>query len=134
MGPNGESKIIPHLEEDLGAVIAFEEYSHVWWEPLDETRPLRGVAARLVRQPENGPIERRLALVLDLVARYECDAVVHFSNWGCRQTAGALRVLRERLRREGIPFLDLDGDCLDPANVQAGPLRNRVDAFVETLV
>jgi benzoyl-CoA reductase/2-hydroxyglutaryl-CoA dehydratase subunit BcrC/BadD/HgdB len=84
--------------------------------------------------PSNGPIARRLQGILDGVARYGCDGVIHHSHWGCRQSAGAVRVIRDRLRREGIPLLDLDGDCLDPTNVQPGPLRTRMEAFIETLV
>lgn len=73
-------------------------------------------------------------MILDGVARYECDGVVHFSHWGCRQASGTLRVIRDRLRREGISMLELDGDCIDPTNLQAGPLRTRIEAFIETLV
>ncbi len=132
--PYAESGLIEHLEDDLGAVIAFEEHNTVWWEPLDEARPLRALAAKILGHPSNGPVDRRLAMILDGVARYESNGVVHFSHWGCRQAAGALRVIRDRLRREGIPLLELDGDCLDPTNLQTGPLRTRIEAFVETLV
>ena len=132
--PYAESGLIEHLENDLGAVIAFEEYNTIWWEEMDESRPLRGLAAKMLGHPSNGTIERRLNMILDGVARYECNAVVQFSHWGCRQAAGAVRVIRDRLRREGIPMLELDGDCIDPANVQTGPLRTRLDAFVEMLV
>lgn len=31
-------------------------------------------------------------------------------------------------------MLELDGDCIDPANLQSGPLRTRIEAFVEILV
>lgn len=132
--PYAESGLIEHLENDLGAVIAFEEYNHIWWDELDEGRPLRALAAKILGHPSNGSIERRLAMILDNVRRYECDGVVHFSHWGCRQATGATRVIRDRLRREGIPMLELDGDCIDPANVQSGPLHTRIEAFVETLV
>ena len=132
--PYAESGLIAHLEDDLGAAIAFEEHNTIWWEPLDETRPLRSLAAKILNHPSNGPVERRLKMILDGVARYECDGVVHFSHWGCRQAAGAVRVIRDRLRSEGIPILELDGDCIDPANLQTGPLRTRIEAFIEMLV
>ncbi len=132
--PYAESGLIAHLEDDLGAVIAFEEHNTIWWEALDESRPLRALAAKILAHPSNGSAERRLAMILDGVARYECDGVVHFSHWGCRQASGAVRVIRDRLRREGIPMLELDGDCIDPTNLQIGPLRTRIEAFVETLV
>jgi benzoyl-CoA reductase/2-hydroxyglutaryl-CoA dehydratase subunit BcrC/BadD/HgdB len=132
--PYAESGLIEHLENDLGAVIAFEEHNTIWWDELDEERPLRALAAKILGHPSNGSIERRLAMILEGVRRYECDGVVHFSHWGCRQASGATRVIRDRLRREGIPMLELDGDCIDPANLQSGPLRTRIEAFVETLV
>jgi len=132
--PYGESGLIEHLENDLGGVIAFEEHNTLWWDELDEARPLRALAAKILGHPSNGSIERRLAMILDGVKRYGCEGVVHFSHWGCRQAAGATRVIRDRLRREGIPMLELDGDCIDPANVQSGPLRTRIEAFIETLI
>ncbi len=132
--PFAENGLIAHLEDDLGAVIAFEEHNTIWWDALDETRPLRALAAKILSHPSNGPVERRLKMILDSVARYGCEGVVHFSHWGCRQAAGAIRVIRDRLRSEGIPLLELDGDCIDPTNLQTGPLRTRVEAFVETLV
>lgn len=134
IGPHVDSDLIAHLENDLGAAIVFEEHDTFWWDELDEDRPLRSLAAKLLMHPSNGPVERRLSLILDLVGQCECDCVVHFSHWGCRQSAGAVRVIRDRLRREGIPMLDLDGDSLDPTNTLTGPLRTRVEAFVETLM
>ena len=132
--PYAESDLITHLEDDLGAAIAFEEHNTIWWDALDEDQPLRALAAKMLGHPSNGPVERRLKMILDGVARYECDGVVHFSHWGCRQAAGGVRVIRDRLRREGIPLLELDGDCIDPTNLQTGPLRTRIEAFIETLV
>ncbi len=134
IGPYSDSGLVSHLENDLGAAIVFEEHSTIWWQELDEARPLRSLAAKILTHPGNGSVETRLALILENVARFKCDGVIHFNHWGCRQSAGALRVIRDRLRREGIPMLDLDGDCLDPTNMQAGPLRTRIEAFVETLL
>jgi benzoyl-CoA reductase/2-hydroxyglutaryl-CoA dehydratase subunit BcrC/BadD/HgdB len=134
LGPHYETDFLPHLEDDLGAVIAFEEWSTVWWEGLNEEEPLRSLARKMLSNPLNGTVERRVDMALRHVARYDCVGAVHFSHWGCRQTSGALRVVRDRLRREGIPLLVLDGDCVDPVNLQLGPLRTRVEAFVEMLV
>ena len=133
LGPNYETDFIPHLEDDLGAVIAFAEAGTLWWEKLDEEEPLRSLARKMLSNPLNGTVERRVDLALRHIARYDCAGAVHFSHWGCRQTSGALRNVRDRLRREGIPLLVLDGDCVDPVNLQLGPLRTRVEAFVEML-
>jgi benzoyl-CoA reductase/2-hydroxyglutaryl-CoA dehydratase subunit BcrC/BadD/HgdB len=134
LGPQYETDFLPHLEDDLGAVIAFEEFSTVWWEGLDEKEPIRSLARKMLSNPLNGTVEQRVDMTLRHIARYDCAGAVHFSHWGCRQSSGALRVVRDRLRREGIPLLVLDGDCVDPLNLQLGPLRTRMEAFVEMLV
>ncbi len=128
------AEFMAHLEDDLGAVIAFEEMSSIWWERMDETRPFHALAQKLLSNFCVGPVERRIANAFANIARYECDGVVHFNHWGCRQSTGGLRVIRDAFKREGIPFLQIDGDCIDSANLQAGPLRTRIEAFVETLV
>lgn len=132
--PYFPAELCPHLEDDLGAVIAFEEASTVWWDVLDEAQPLRSLAHKMLANDFNGAVERRVNLALRHIGRYRCVGAVHFSHWGCRQSSGALRVIRDRLRREGVPLLALDGDCVDPANLPMGPLRTRVEAFVEMLV
>jgi hypothetical protein len=131
--PYYSSELLAHLEDDLGAVIAFEEMSTLWWQALDERQPLRALAEKMLAQYMNGPVERRADLALSYIKRYRCVGAIHFSHWGCRQSNGALHVLRSRLRKAGIPLLVIDGDCVDPANLQQGPLRTRIDAFAEML-
>jgi benzoyl-CoA reductase/2-hydroxyglutaryl-CoA dehydratase subunit BcrC/BadD/HgdB len=121
------------LEDKLGGAIACEEISTVWWDELDEAEPLRSLARKTLAMYFNGPIERREDMAVRQIARYQCRGAVHFSHWGCRQSAGALHVLRARLRKEGVPLLVLDGDCVDPTNLQLGPLRTRIEAFMEML-
>jgi len=134
LGPNYRTDFLSHLEDDLGAVIAIEESSAVWWDRLDEAEPVRSLARKMLSNPLNGAVERRVDMALRRITRYDCAGAVHFSHWGCRQSSGALRTIRDKLRREGIPLLVLDGDCVDPVNLQLGPLRTRVEAFVEMLV
>ena len=134
LGPYYQTDFLPHLEDGMGAVIAFEELSTIWWGKLDEEKPLRSLARKMLVNFQNGAAERRVERTLGHIARYDCAGAIHFSHWGCRQSSGALRPIRDRLRREGIPLLVLDGDCVDPVNLQLGPLRTRVEAFVEMLV
>jgi benzoyl-CoA reductase/2-hydroxyglutaryl-CoA dehydratase subunit BcrC/BadD/HgdB len=131
--PYFPTDVMSWLEDELGAVIVFEEASNVWWEPLDETRPLRAIAHRILSIYYNGPIERRLETTLRCVEEFNAQGVVQFHHWGCRQSTGALRVLRDALRKEGIPLLQMDGDCIDETNLQMGPLRTRVQGFLEVL-
>jgi benzoyl-CoA reductase/2-hydroxyglutaryl-CoA dehydratase subunit BcrC/BadD/HgdB len=131
--PYFQTELLAHLENDLGAAIVAEEISHVWWDELDEAQPLRSLARKILSLYFNGPIVRRADQATRQIERYRCRGAVHFSHWGCRQSAGALHVLRGHLRKIGVPLLVLDGDCIDPENLQLGPLRTRVDAFMEML-
>ncbi len=121
------------LEDEKGAVIAFEEHSNIWWEPLMEEEPFLSLAWKMLSHPSLGHTEKRIAKVLADVQEFKTDGVVHFNHWGCRQSQGPMAILRRRFREEGIPLLELEGDCVDENGYQEGPLRVRLEAFLETL-
>lgn len=131
--PYFHTDLMSWLEDELGAVLVFEEGSNVWWEPMDERQPLRAIADRILSVYYNGPLERRLETTLNCVQEFGAQGVVQFHHWGCRQSTGALRVMRDVLKGEGIPFLEIDGDCIDETNLQLGPLRTRIQGFLEML-
>jgi benzoyl-CoA reductase/2-hydroxyglutaryl-CoA dehydratase subunit BcrC/BadD/HgdB len=131
--PYFHTDLMAWLEDELGAIIVFEEASNVWWKPLDESMPLRALADKMLSMYHNGPLERRLETTLNCVREFKAQGVVQFHHWGCRQSTGALQVMRDVLKREGIPFLQIDGDCIDETNLQLGPLRTRIQGFLEML-
>jgi hypothetical protein len=118
--PYTESGLIAHLEDDLGAAIAFEEHNisggRRW-----TGRPLRALAAKMLGHPSNGPVERRLKMILDVWPA--TSATVWFTS-----TIGAAARL-PALARDPRPAAArasparIGGDCIDPANLQTGPLR-----------
>jgi hypothetical protein len=87
-----------HLEGNLGAVVAFEEASSVWWDALDEEEPVLLLARKVLSNPINGPVERLVDIILQQIARYQCREAIHFSHWGRCQSPGALHIIRTRLR------------------------------------
>ncbi len=121
------------VAEKAGAAIVFEELSDVFWGEMDPLRPWEGLALRCLRHPWNGPLERRLERVRGLIRRHRVGGAVHFSHHGCRQSWGAVRALRDALVEEGVPFLELEGDLVDPRERADGQHRTRLEAFIETL-
>ena len=121
------------LEDEKGAAIVFEEHSGVWWEPLREEEPFLSLAWKMLSHPSLGHVERRISKALADVEEFKADGAIHFNHWGCRQSQGAMAILRRRFREEGIPFLELEGDCIDENGYQDGQLRVRLEAFLETL-
>ena len=121
------------LEVKEKAAIAFEEVSEVFWEEIPRDSFAEGVAAKILANPLWGPAERRVKQALRLAREYNAQGVVHFSHWGCRQSNGSATLLRTALGKEGIPFLSLDGDCVDPRNFMEGQTVTRVESFLEML-
>ncbi|HBY03351.1 MAG: 2-hydroxyglutaryl-CoA dehydratase D-component [Desulfotomaculum sp. 46_296] len=131
--PYYPNPLLKKIEQDQGNVIAFEEVSAVTWEKLSPEDWWGSIAAKILANPFWGPGEKRVELVLKLVREYRCDGVIHFSHWGCRQSTGMVSILREALNREGIPFLNLEGDCIDSRNFMEGQSMTRVESFLEML-
>ncbi|MGQ9532729.1 MAG: 2-hydroxyacyl-CoA dehydratase subunit D [Desulfotomaculales bacterium] len=121
------------LERERHAVVTFEEVHNVTWDPLDPHAFWPGLAARMLANPLWGPARRRAEQVLDLVRRYRIDGVVHFSHWGCRQSNGAVPLLQSTCTGAGVPFLNLEGDCIDARNAGPGQMLTRLQAFLEVL-
>lgn len=119
--------------EARGAKLVFEDFNHVYWEPRDIESPLDYIAYRMLSHFNYGHIERRIKTIKELARRYKVDGVVHFSHWGCRQSNGSINIIRRSLQEEGLPFLVLDGDCVDNRNYASGQIQTRIDGFLEML-
>ncbi|MBF7082584.1 2-hydroxyacyl-CoA dehydratase [Desulfallas sp. Bu1-1] len=131
--PYYRNGLMEYLENRLGAALACEEMNHVYWEPLDPERPYESLARKALSHFALGPVERRIETLLQLVRLYRIDGVVHFTHWGCRQSNGGLRPIKEALRSAGVPFLSLDGDCVDGRNYGEGQLLARLEGFIEMI-
>ncbi|MGC9321637.1 MAG: 2-hydroxyacyl-CoA dehydratase subunit D, partial [Kosmotogaceae bacterium] len=104
-----------------------------WMYPVDPQRPVESLAEKLVYNPLCGSVVDRGDFCLDLARNFAIDGVIHFSHWGCRQSAGGVSYLKRIFEEENIPFLELTGDCVDHASQGAGQLRTRTEAFLEMM-
>ena len=76
------------------------------------------------------PNEGRLDDIVRLVREYKADGVVHYNLQFCHTYANEAVQVEKRLEEEGIPLLRIETDYSDE---DAGQLRTRIDAFLETL-
>ncbi|MBN2253928.1 MAG: 2-hydroxyacyl-CoA dehydratase, partial [Kosmotogaceae bacterium] len=104
-----------------------------WMYPVDPRRPLESLAEKLVYNPLCGSVVDRGDFCLDLARNFGVDGVIHFSHWGCRQSAGGVSYLKKVFEEVNIPFLEISGDCVDHASQGAGQLRTRTEAFLEIM-
>jgi benzoyl-CoA reductase/2-hydroxyglutaryl-CoA dehydratase subunit BcrC/BadD/HgdB len=131
--PLYDSRFMRFVEEELGLVVAFEESSDVWWDEIDPDAPLPGFARRILGCPFAGLVARRVQTVLRLAREYRVDGVVHFSHRGCKTLTGGFPFVARALRAEGIPVLELSGDCVDNRSPATALWRARLEAFAEML-
>ena len=131
--PLFDGKFMPYIEKELGMVVVFEESSHVWWDAINPQDPLPGLARRMLNAPLGGTAKRRLDAIKKLLNDYQVDAVINFSHIGCKSLTGSATFVGRAMREANIPFLDLNGDCLDNRSPATAQWRSRLEAFSEML-
>ena len=122
-----------YLLEKNNYILAFEEINYVYWPELDSKKPFESIAIKILSHPLNGSVQNRLKAITEIVMDYRIDGVVMFSHWGCRHSNGSGRIIKDNLKEIGIPFLILDGDCLNKNNSSAGQISTRLQGFMEII-
>lgn len=130
--PTFDTPIFRFLEE-RGGRIAMEELSHCYWDEMDEERPIASIARRMLSNTFMGPVMRRAETALMLARQYRVDAALHYGHLPCRQSNGALQVIKELLESEGIRLINLEADLSDPANFPEGRIMEQLSTFWEIL-
>ncbi len=121
------------LEVERRAVIVYNNFCQAYWEPLDMSDPWRSLALKLLQNPDLRPADEAARHYVREGLKYRVDGVVQFSHWGCRWNAGRWRIMKDAFAAEGIPFTNVDGDCVDARAASAGQLRTRIEGFLEIL-
>lgn len=131
--PYMQPTLCHYLNYDPACSIVADDFNLDYQETMDSSRPLHALARKMINNIYNGDFDRKADAVVDWVREYHCDAVVEFCHWGCKQSIGGAALLKERMKREGIPMLTLDGDALDRRNNQDGQTKTRFEAFLEVI-
>ena len=119
--------------EEHGAAVVADELNDINWDPVDPDDPYSGLARRMLSIPLVGPVERRIESLRRLARTYAVDGAINPCHWGCRQGTGARGLVEEGLRREGVPVLNLEVDCIDSRSFSPGQIQTRLEAFIEML-
>ena len=131
--PVFETDIMNYVEQTLQSVIVVDVLGEVWWPHLETDDPFRGLAVKMLSNPELLPMEQKIRRLLSLAEDYSVDGVVHFLHWGCRWNYGQNALFKEALKKAGLPFLGLDGDAVDQRATPYGQVATRLEAFLEML-
>lgn len=96
--------------------------------------PMESLATTYTSIFLNRSPEFRARQIIDLVKEYNADGFVMHSNRSCKPYSLVQEVIRKRVMQEtGVPGLVVEADMADPRSYAEEPVRNRVQAFLETL-
>ena len=92
----------PYYSEELmnflkqeGAVLAMEEFNHIFWPPLDPEQPFLSLARKTLSHFAFKPVSERIRVMEELARKYRVDGIVHFSHHGCRTSCGGALIIKE---------------------------------------
>ncbi len=136
----------PHLRDfwDMfktwGAVNVASTYTKVGglWDTTgirhDPEKPFESMAKYAMSGYVNWSLAHRQRLIERYVKDYQADAVVIHSVKSCRSFAAGEADMREYFTKErDIPTLFIESDLVDPRYFQKAQMKNRIDAFFESL-
>ncbi len=133
--------MLPYYQQTLQEYMNYKEDYYIqacdmnldYMEKMDADHPLQALARKMILNTYNGSYDRKIRNVARMVSYLGSDAVINFCHWGCKQSSGGVMLLKEEMRKRGIPMLVLDGDALDRRNSHDGQIRTRLEAFLEMI-
>ncbi|NMA68494.1 MAG: 2-hydroxyacyl-CoA dehydratase [Desulfitobacterium sp.] len=118
---------------ERGGCFVTDTYSGGWAIDLAPGSPLESLAATYTEVFLNRSPEFRYRQLVELIREYNADGFVMHSNRSCKPYSLVQEVIRRRVTEEtGVPGLMIEADMADPRAYAEEPIRNRVQAFLET--
>lgn len=131
--PYAEPTLRDYFNDSDRIGISVWDFDLDYTEMLDTAHPLEALADKMLLNIYNGSFSRKTDAVADMIRKYDPDGVIEFCSWGCRQSAGGVQLMKQKVRELGKPMLILDGDTVDRRNCPDGQIKTRFEAFLEEL-
>jgi bcr-type benzoyl-CoA reductase subunit B len=121
------------LFSEKGACFVTDTYSGGWAVDHAPGKPLESLAATYTEVFLNRSPDFRANQLIKLIKEYKANGFVMHSNRSCKPYSLVQEVIRREVMREtGVPGLMVEADMADPRAYAEEPVRNRVQAFLET--
>ncbi len=124
--------------EDLGGLVVTDSNclgTRHFWDLVDESlNPTDSLAERYLskiscpRMTDGQP--KRAKFMMDLIKEFKVDGVIFQRMKFCAIWWAEIFMLRDKLKEEGVPFLDLEREYVLSG---AGAMKTRVQTFIEIL-
>ncbi|GAW93802.1 2-hydroxyacyl-CoA dehydratase subunit D [Calderihabitans maritimus] len=120
--------------EERGSVFVIESYSTTWSGRVDPDDPLTGLARKCSKIWLNSSLEIKINNTLKLAREYHVDGAILHSNRSCKSySIGQVDIQNALKEHLGIPSIILEADMADVGKYADGPVKTRIDAFLELL-
>ncbi len=117
-----------------GAAFVVDTYTAGWAGAVAAGDPLESLARTYTQVFLNQSFEFRVREMVRLIREYEVDGFVMHSNRSCKPYSLIQEEMRRRVTAEtGVPGLIIEADMVDSRAYGEEPVRNRVEAFLESL-
>ncbi|OHD64873.1 MAG: hypothetical protein A2176_06080 [Spirochaetes bacterium RBG_13_51_14] len=127
--PYYKNNLMGYIEEH--AVIASNMVNSIYWDDMDPDDPFRSLARRTVMMPGYCPVSVRAKLTTQWMV--EGDGIIAFYPKSCRHFHSSSRIESEIFKEANIPYLAIDGDCIDNRGDDFAVVKTRVDRFIKGL-
>lgn len=124
--------------EELGGLVVIDSLclgTRYFWDLVDEKKnPIDSLAERYLSKISCPRMtdgqNQRAQFMMDLIKEFKVDGVIFQRMKFCALWWAEIFMLRNKLKEEGIPFLDLEREYILSG---AGAMKTRVQTFMEIL-
>jgi len=127
------------MEETFGAVVVVDLVGYVDTPPIDTATPetmVRGLAASYMNltmaRQFHGPIELFHRDVKRVCREYQGDCFIYAGHAGCKHGWASVRLLKEEMKKIGLPLLVLTSDIFDLRLTNENKLKAQIEEFFVT--
>jgi bcr-type benzoyl-CoA reductase subunit B len=129
-----EMRNLGNLFASNNACLVADTYTTAWAVDIKIDEPLTSMADAYTKVYLNISIDLMMEQLLDLMRRYNADGLVMHSNRSCKPySLGQYDLAREVTEKTGKPVLIIEADMTDSRVYSEAQVRERVEAFIESL-
>ena len=100
----------------------------------DPARPVESIADGLLNGFTNRGLQAKIDYVSRMVTDFEADGIIMQVSRSCKPYfLDEFAVMKEVLKRTGVPFCEVHGDMADPRLYSEKEIEDRIDAFLTRL-
>ncbi|MHB1042326.1 MAG: 2-hydroxyacyl-CoA dehydratase subunit D [Eubacteriales bacterium] len=122
------------LFSQRGACFVVDTYAGGWSTDLAPGKPMESLARAYTGIFLNRGLPYRVNQMVDLIREFEVDGFVMHSNRSCKPYSLVQEEIRRLvMQKTGVPGLLVEADMADPRAYAEEIVRNRVQAFMESL-